>query len=157
MIAFSVDWLVVALWGGLTFGVVMLVSGGNPVKPAGPGIAQIAGFLTMTLPVWLYFSVLESSGSMATLGKKVVGLRVVASSGDRLGFRASLLRNGLKFMPWELGHFVAQQAMYSETGSWVYLPMALSLLGPIWWITSMIRTGHTPYDRLSGASVAPRA
>jgi uncharacterized RDD family membrane protein YckC len=160
VIAFTVDWLVVALWGGMIFGVVMLFSRGNPIRPGNPWSAQALGFLAMTLPVWLYFSVLESSRLMASLGKRVIGLRVVASGGGRVDFGAALLRNGLKFIPWELGHLVAQQATYSASGGmslWIYLPMVLSLLGPAWWIISMIRSGHTPYDRLSGASVVHRA
>jgi uncharacterized RDD family membrane protein YckC len=38
------------------------------------------------LACWLYFAALESSQLQATLGKKVLGLKVTGLQGDRVGF-----------------------------------------------------------------------
>jgi uncharacterized RDD family membrane protein YckC len=41
----------------------------------------------------------------ATPGKRLLGLRVLTVSGDRLTWPRSLLRTALKFtLPWELAH-----------------------------------------------------
>ena len=150
LLAFLVDWLVIAAWGGLLFGGVMLLTGGTPPRLSGPWSAQGTGFLGMTLPVVLYFALAESSSARASLGKR----------GGRLPFRASLLRTAIKLAPWELGHTVAQQAAWSgEAGVpvWVWVPMAASFLGPVWWALSIAARGRAPYDRWAAARVVRRA
>lgn len=44
------------------------------------------GFVIGTLLQWLYFTVSESSGWQATLGKKMFGLRVTDADGNKIGF-----------------------------------------------------------------------
>jgi len=160
MIAFAADWFVIAAWGGLLFGIVMLVSNGEPQGFSGPWMSQAVGFLSMTLPVTLYFSVMESSRLGASIGKLLTGLRVRTTHGDRLSFGPSFARTLIKFAPWELGHLVAQQAMFSgESGfaGWVYVPMGLSFLLPVWWVSSILFSGDAPYDRWTGARIVSRS
>ncbi len=154
------DWLVVVLWGGLLFGVVMIATSGNPPRPENPWKAQGIGFLTMTIPFTVYFALCESSAMRASLGKRLLGLVVSRETGERLSFGSALLRNAVKFVPWEFGHTVAQQAALSgEEGfpTWVWGPAIVALAGPVWWLITMIATGRTPYDRWASARVAPRA
>lgn len=96
-------WLVaVALIGVLFFAVAPALAQkvfGNPVT------GQIAGFVLVTLPVTLYFALLESSPRQATWGKRKRHLRVARSEGGRMSLGRSLARSGLKFLPWELAHF----------------------------------------------------
>jgi hypothetical protein len=158
--AFAIDWLVVVLWGGVLFGAVMLATGGHPPRPANPWTAQGVGFLTMTLPVTLYFALCESSAMRGSLGKRILGLAVSRETGGRLPFGSALLRNCVKFIPWELGHTVAQQAVFSgDSGlpNWVWGPMIVAFGGPVWWLIAMVTTGRTPYDRLVSARVALRS
>lgn len=160
LLAFAMDWLVVVLWGSLLFGVVMIATGGNPPRPENPWKAQGVGFLTMTIPVTVYFVLCESSAMRASLGKRVLGLAVSRETGERLSFGSALLRNAVKFVPWEFGHTVAQQAALSgEEGfpTWVWGPASVALAGPVWWLITMVATGRTPYDRWASARVAPRA
>jgi uncharacterized RDD family membrane protein YckC len=157
LLAFAVDWLVVALWGGVLFGAVMMATSGHPPRPENPWKAQMIGLLTMTLPVTLYFSLLESSAWRASIGKRALGLVVSSESGDRLSFGSALLRNAVKFLPWEFGHLVAQQAAFSgEAGLpvWVWGPAIVAFAGPVWWVIALIATGRTPYDRLASARFA---
>lgn len=157
LLAFAIDWLVVALWGGVVVAAVMIATGGNPPRLENPWKAQAIGFLSMTAPVTLYFAFCESSSMQASLGKRILGLVVTREIGGRLLFRSSLLRNALKFVPWELGHTVAQQAAVSGEGgfpAWVWGPATVALVGPAWWLASMIATGRTPYDRWALARVA---
>jgi uncharacterized RDD family membrane protein YckC len=156
LLAFAVDWFVMVLWGGVIFGAVMITTSGNLPQWENPWHAQGIGFLTMTIPVILYFAVSESSAMRASLGKRVLGLVVSRETGGRLPFGYVLLRNVVKFTPWEFGHTVAHQAAFSgEEGfpAWVWGPATIALGGPVWWLVAMIGTGQTPYDRWALARV----
>lgn len=154
--AFAIDWVVIAVWGGSMFGLVMVFSNGKPSSFSDPWVSQGVGFLVMTLPVTLYFGISERSRFRASIGKALVGLRVGTPDGELLTLRQSLTRTICKFAPWELGHLVAQQAMFSgEQGipTWVYLPMSMSFLLPLWWVGSLLMKGSAPYDAWVGACV----
>ena len=156
-LAFALDWLVVVLWGGMLFGAVMIATNGNPPQPDSPWTAQAIGLLTMTIPVTLYFALCESSALRASLGKRLLGLIVSRETGERLSLRPALLRNAVKLVPWECGHTLAQQAAFSGEGgfpAWVWMPAAVALVGPVWWLVAMFATGRTPYDRWASARVA---
>jgi len=156
LFAFAVDWLVVLLWGGVLFGAVMIATNGHPSRPENPWAAQAIGFLTMTVPITLYFAICESSALRASLGKRALGLVVSSDTGGRLAFASALRRNAMKFVPWELGHTVAQQAAFSGEGgfpAWVWGPAILALAGPVWWLVAILTTGRAPYDRWALAQV----
>lgn len=160
LLAFGMDWLVVVLWGSLLFGVVMIATGGNPPRPGNAWEAQGIGFLAMTMPVTLYFALCECSAMRASLGKRLLGLVVSRESGGRPSFWSALHRNAVKFVPWEFGHTVAQQAAFSgDEGfpAWVWGPALVALAGPVWWLVTMMATGSTPYDRWASTRVARRS
>lgn len=167
LLAFAIDWGVFLLWGCLIFAVVMLATNGDPQAPASPWTAQAIGFVSVTVPFTLYFAICESSQWRATIGKRFVGLIAVQQSGERLSFAHALLRNAIKFTPWELGHTVAQQAFHAEGDAfpgWLWGPVVLAMIGPIWWIAGMVITGEPPYNRWTGVRItsagsgsAPRA
>jgi uncharacterized RDD family membrane protein YckC len=60
--------------------------------------------LTISLPAWLYFSLLEHSRWQATVGGRLLGLKVETLSGERLRFSQVLGRTLVKLLPWELAH-----------------------------------------------------
>jgi uncharacterized RDD family membrane protein YckC len=158
--AFMLDWLVILVWAGVLFTIVLIASGGEVRAPSGPWRAQLLGFLTMTLPVAAYFTLCEASKFRGTPGKKAVGLRVVGADGQRLGLGAAVVRNLVKFLPWEFGHLVAQQAVFStESGmpGWIVPVMVVAYGGPLLWLIELFRAGRTPYDRISGATVTLRS
>lgn len=157
LLAFTLDWLVVLLWGGVLFGVVAVATAGDLPQPAGAWQAQGMGFLVMTLPVTLYFAVSEASPARASLGKWAVGLVVLREAGGRVSFGTSLARNAIKFLPWELGHTVAHQAAFSgDRGleAWVWGLLVLSCSVPCWWLIAMFVTGNAPYDHWTKVRVA---
>lgn len=59
--------------------------------------------LTLTVPVVLAASALEARFGW-TPGKVVTGLRVAGSGEPRPRFGAALIRNAIKYLPWELAH-----------------------------------------------------
>lgn len=58
--------------------------------PADPGCWLIV--LSVWVPQWVYYSLLESSAAMATIGKRVCGLCVTDMHGNRLSFARASLR-----------------------------------------------------------------
>lgn len=155
-LAFALDWLLIALWGGALFGAVMLASGGQPQPPGSPWSAQGIGLVAMTIPVCPYFAWSESSAAQASFGKRVLGLVVRGASGERLAFGRALLRNALKLAPWECGHTLAQQAIHSGDAGiapWVWAPAIVAFAGPLWWMGSILASGRAPYDRWTHARV----
>lgn len=82
-------------WGTLALGRPELTTGW-----------QWHGFLaaTVTLPAFLYYASFEGLGSNATLGKRLLGLRVVNTYGGRISLARASLRTLLKLVPWELAH-----------------------------------------------------
>lgn len=154
------DWLIIMVWAGVLFTLVLIVSGGEIQAPSGPWCAQLLGLLTMTLPVVAYFTLCEASALRGTPGKKAVGLSVLSDDGGRLGPGAAIVRNLVKFLPWEFGHLVAQQAAFSTAAGvpdWILPVMVVAFGVPLLWLIELFRTGRTPYDRISGAKVELRA
>lgn len=148
--AFAIDWLILAMWGSIIFGIVRLVSSGHPQRPEGAWAAEAIGFITMTLPFTLYFALSEGSRRQASIGKRVVGLVVVRRSGEKTSFTRALFRNAIKFVPWEFGHMLTQQAAYAGGGDfpvWLWGPAAIAAVGPMWWLLGLFAQGETPYDR----------
>jgi len=88
VLAFAFDYLVIVLYLIVLITISLAVSSvfpdivpmmfGNPVS------GQIMGFLMITLPVTLYFALLESSPWQATWGKRRQRLKVTRTNGERL-------------------------------------------------------------------------
>ncbi len=62
-------------------------------------------FLTISLPMWLYFILFESGPRQATLGKSLLGLQVTDMAGNRLKRPRATLRTASKLAFFEIGHF----------------------------------------------------
>lgn len=63
-------------------------------------------FTIVSLPIWLYFSFLESGERQAAVGMRLLGLRVTGPGGERIGFKRALLRTIIKLIPFEINHAV---------------------------------------------------
>jgi uncharacterized RDD family membrane protein YckC len=108
LLAFARDYLAIALY------LIMVVIFGLTLRSAFPKTAsklfgnpltgQVTAFVLVTLPVTLYFTLLESSSWQATWGKRQQRLKVIGRDGRRLSRSRALVRNLLKFVPWELTH-----------------------------------------------------
>jgi len=97
-------------------GVAYLVGHGFPYRLLNTGVRiELWVFLSISLPVWLYFALSESSSHQATFGKRLFGLQVMNKVGNRIGFGQAVLRTVIKLIPWELTH------------------LSLMLPIPLWW------------------------
>ncbi len=90
--------------------------------------AQLTGFLLITLPVILYFAILQSSSWQATLGKRIMRLNVLDTNGARLSFPRALFRSILQFIPWELSHTLIWQLRFDPNISPLWLTLGFTLV-----------------------------
>jgi uncharacterized RDD family membrane protein YckC len=159
--ALAFDYLLIA--GYLV--VVTLVGVG--INVASPAVAQsifanrilgqVIGFALVTLPVTLYYALLESSPQRATWGKRKVGLRVMQTDGTRLSFARALARTLLKFVPWELSHTLIWQIRFAQPQEMTFINIGFVL---VWLLIGanlasllLSKKHQTLYDWISGTYV----
>jgi len=125
--AFAIDYLLILLY--LAMLIILNVFIFPEVRGLFTGsviIAQLTGFLLVTLPVSLYFIISDSSVGKQSFGKRVVGIQVVNQNGDALPIWQSTIRNFIKFIPWELSHFIVYRFVYIGEGE---VPVLYYLIG----------------------------
>ena len=90
--------------------------------------AQFVGFLMVTLPVSIYFILSDSVFGGQSFGKKKMGIRVVDANGKALSIPRSIFRTVLKFLPWELSHFLVYRLVFIGDEA---VPLSYSLIGVV--------------------------
>ena len=154
--AFIVDYGVILLWMSALFA----LAGAGLLQLSdelGPGFAprlilQAQAFFLLTFPVYLYFTVFEALGRKATIGKRLTGISVDGSA------RQIVIRNVLKFAPWEIAHIGIWHGMATPfqtsptvTG-WILFIIALSA-SAIYLSALFLGSGQPLYDRIAGTHV----
>jgi uncharacterized RDD family membrane protein YckC len=159
--AFALDYLIIVgyllflvalgLAVNLTYPTITQTLFGNPIS------GQLTGFLVVTLPVTLYFALLESSAWQATWGKRKLGLRVIRTDGARLSFLRALARTGVKFIPWELAHTCIWQIRFAAEESSPFITAGFAfvwLLAGLYILSLHISKTHQAlYDQVAGTVV----
>ena len=123
-----------------------------------PLVNQGIGFVTLTLPVFLYFYFSERSAKAATLGKQILGLRVQVQKD--ISSQKILKRNIVKFLPWEVAHFGVHFLFYFDhkqlsvpIWNWFFL-MVPQIMVIFYIITILISRGRSGfYDRLAHTEI----
>jgi len=125
---------------------------------AAPLAMEALAFLTLVLPVILYFALQEGSHRGATWGKRRAGIAVVGAHGTRLGYRRSLLREAVKFLPWQLAHTcVIRLSFGSQSSALLAGAIVAQLLVGVYALCLWLSRNHrTPYDWIAGAYVMRR-
>jgi uncharacterized RDD family membrane protein YckC len=121
-------------------------------------LSQLFGFLLVTLPVSLYYIIMDSKIGRQSFGKKKIGIRVVNRSGQPLTLGHSTLRTILKFIPWELSHFLVYR--FASLGN-QEVPFVYYLIGGIVYgllfayiLTALFtRTKRSLYDMMARTEV----
>lgn len=65
---------------------------------------QLYTLLTISLPVWAYFTFTQSSRAQATFGKRATGIRLESINGGAVSKPQAFLRSLIVLLPWELSH-----------------------------------------------------
>lgn len=118
-VATALDFLVIAAYGLGLFGVATLAIQTTDLEERvdSPAARDLLAFLTLILPVILYFALQEGSARQATFGKRRAGLRVIRAGGGRLDLGRALLRSALKFLPWQMAHTAVIQLLGGNTAA----------------------------------------
>lgn len=74
------------------------------IKVQTPQQVWIATVLSFSLPAWSYFVLSDRSESGATIGKRLLRLRVTGVKGSRVSLARALARTAVKLLPWETAH-----------------------------------------------------
>lgn len=116
--AFAVDYLLIFGYLLLVMVVsVFLIPSLQELFQASPGKAQLTGFLLVTLPVSLYFVVMDSQLGRQSFGKRKIHIQVVDERHKAISVYRAAWRTALKFLPWELSHFMAYRMIYLGDGA----------------------------------------
>jgi uncharacterized RDD family membrane protein YckC len=130
----------------------------------GTAVAELLGFVVLVLPVGIYLFVTENSRRQATLGKRVLGMRVVAIDGSRAPAWRILVRTVVKLLPWEFAHFLvwhAVDALARGAGfpTWLLAGLVVADLLPIAYVLTVAlqRDRRGPHDLVAGTRVVREA
>jgi uncharacterized RDD family membrane protein YckC len=98
-----------------------------------PVTGELIAFVTLTLPVIFYFMLSENGKYAGTIGKRKLGLRIVSKTLTKASLGQLLIRNCIKFLPWELAHFFIFRLFYftstnKTTPDWVLTGLISSQL-----------------------------
>lgn len=159
IVAWLVDWLCFLVWLALVaaIGIPLYLAGVTGQWSA--VTTNVVSALVTAVPLTIFLAVLESGTRQASVGKRVLGLKVVtARDGGRLSFASALLRNALKIaVPWTIGHAAAIALVGSGSTTvgpgLVALIAAAYVLPLVYVVTLFVGEGRTPYDRAGGARV----
>lgn len=91
-------------------------------------VAQLVSFLLVTLPVSLYFIISDSPLFGQSFGKKRTGIRVVNKNGVTPSVTHMTIRTVLKFLPWELSHYLVYRLVAVGDG---YVPISYTVIGGV--------------------------
>lgn len=80
----------------------------------------------VTFPISLYFIISDSKMGGQSFGKQKTGIRVVGKNGDALSLLHATFRTILKFLTWELSHFLFYRLIYIGDGE---VPIIYYLIG----------------------------
>lgn len=140
--AFFIDYLFILAYLALLFiANVFILPDLQKFFQGSMATAQFTGFLMVTLPVSLYFVISEVLFNGQSVGKKKLNMQVVGAEGEKISLRKSVFRTILKFLPWEMSHFLIYRLMeigeepvpgfYMIVGIWIYALMFLYILTAI--------------------------
>jgi len=164
--AFMFDYLVIfayiAALAGVNFGIILSGESLEDISPffASPVIKDAIAFITLILPVILYFTLQEGSPNQATWGKRQVGLRVVNVNGETLTKAQAFARSLIKFLPWQIAHTSIYHIEGLPFAPVEPSPMVIAgfvlvyLLVGVYITSALIsKKCRTPYDWASGSYV----
>ncbi|ALV22809.1 RDD family protein [Carnobacterium antarcticum] len=144
-------YLILLLIANLAF--YFLVLGGVPEFTVFQ--SQLIATFESVLPIVLIFSLLDYKKPYGTYGKRKARLKVQYKTPS---FFRSLVRNGIKFLPWQLAHIGIIDGVYTEFTTWpsIVYTNAGTLLAMILLGMGLFRKDKRHLgDLLAGTQVVP--
>jgi len=124
-------------------------------------LLQLLSFTTLTLPVFLYFYLTEKSESRATFGKRK--MKIYVKSKYPNNSKNILVRNILKFLPWEIAHAGVQWQHHFlindlNPSVWAWVLLILPQIVVIGYFISIIyyKGESSIYDKLAKTTISFR-
>lgn len=164
VIAWIIDFGIIIAYAGLLFLVANSFFSSIKFEAVdfNPYLGQLIGFLTLTLPVVTYSYMAEKSRWNGTIGKRLLKIRVLTA--ENKSSRKILLRNVLKFLPWELAHTGVHWLGYFETNAmetplWIWNILIIpQVIMVIYFISIVISKGERSiYDKISATRLSTKA
>ncbi|MEP6479097.1 MAG: RDD family protein [Rhodoglobus sp.] len=124
--------------------------------------AELLGFVLLVVPVGVYLYLAEISARQATVGKRVMLLRVVrASDLGRSSHARILVRTVIKLLPWEFAHFFVWHvfavvlAGRRDFPAWVMVGIVIANVLPLVYlgVVAFQRDRRGPHDLVAGTRV----
>ena len=72
--------------------------------------SQLIATILSVVPIMIVFSMMEGSSNFASWGKKKANLKVIYKC---MPMKSSIIRNILKFLPWQFGHMSTINGIYN--------------------------------------------
>ncbi len=159
ILASIIDYTIVAGYAGILFLCTNIISSKFNLKLSeNPMIGQLIGFLILTLPVITYSYLTEKSVWRGTIGKRLQ--KVIVLTDQSKISRSILLRNILKYLPWEIAHTGVHWIVYYssnsiETPIWVWVILILPQIVSVMYFISIVASKgkSSIYDRISMTSL----
>lgn len=114
--------------------------------------SQLLAFFTTVFPITIVFAIMEFKPPYGTIGKR---MRKVKIKYRYNSFGYSLLRNALKFLPWQIGHMGVIAAMYNDFSTIWFMAGNIGFILAIIYVLMVIfnkNHQHIP-DIIAGATV----
>lgn len=160
--AFMIDYIFILVYLALLFVInVFLFPSLQAFFNGSLIVAQVTGFLMVTFPASLYFIVFDSPIGGQSIGKRKTGIQVVYKNGEAITLFRATFRTVLKFLPWELSHFLVYRLVYIGDGE---IPLSYYLVGGLIYtlmfayiLTAIFtKKKQSLYDILAGTEVVRR-
>ena len=156
LIAYCFDYIIIVVYALLLFGLTIILNLKDLALT--PISRQFLGFISLTLPVFLYFYLSEKGSHRATIGKRMMNISVFYES-DSAKPRI-LQRNILKFLPWEIAHtgvhwIVFYSKYKNDVPVWVWILLILpQIIIVIYLVSIVVSKGESSiYDKIANSKI----
>lgn len=163
--AFAIDYIIILIYIAFLILITLLVSNtfSLDLKRVDLVSGQLLGFTTLTLPVILYFTLWENGRYAGTPGKRRTGLQVVSANSAKAHPGQLLLRNCVKFLPWETAHFFIFRLSHFTRSKvpppdWVLMGLIASQVLALLYLICLVfnKTNRSVYEIFSSTRVIQR-
>jgi uncharacterized RDD family membrane protein YckC len=159
IIASIIDYGIIAAYATVLFLVSSTIFSIFDWKFSGsPYLGQLIGFITLTFPVITYSYLTEKSNWKGTVGKKLRKLCVLTDLNKSTN--NILLRNILKYLPWEIAHTGVHWTNYFTSNGieiplWTWLILILPQVVAIVYLVSIVlsKGQSSVYDNISKTKI----